>query len=130
MKLIFGVSIIVVFALPSWGQANLERVKILQIDSTDNYFFIKGRTQKSGEKILVVSAKQVTKNDCGKIELKRTYLLELTEFLDSEILRDLPVKPPGTIRLREDGYIIWVGKSSLPKRAKNIRGLCLDRSEP
>ncbi|MCP4458916.1 MAG: hypothetical protein GY816_12970 [Cytophagales bacterium] len=116
--------LIQVFAFSCSGQGDYERVRIMKIDSSDNYFFIHGKYKKSGERILIVSKKSMTNQNCNEVELKETYSLELVQFLDSETLEDLPAKPPGTLKLREDGYIIWDGESSLPLRAKNIQGLC------
>ncbi len=124
MRSILLVAVLQVFAFSCSGQSDYQRVRIMKIDSTDNYFFIRGKYKKSGEKILIVSKKS-TNDGCNEIELKETYSLELVQFLDAETLEDLPAKPPGTLKLREDGYIIWDGESSFPLKAKNIQGLCV-----
>ena len=125
MRAILLIVMIQVFAFSSKSQGRFDRIKITKIDSTDNYFFIHGKCKKSGKKILVVSKRLITNGDCNKVELKEIYALELAQYLDPGTLKDLPTKPPGTLKLREDGYIIWDGESSLPLKAKNIQGLCL-----
>lgn len=125
MRSIFLIAIVSAAALACRAQTNIEHIKITKIESSDDYFFLRGKRKKSGEKILIVSKKYDRIGECHEVQKGKVYLLELEQFLDSETLEHLPAKPPGTLILREDGYIIWDGKSALPLRAKNIQGLCL-----
>jgi hypothetical protein len=106
------------------AQSGYRQVKILQIDSTENYYFIHGRCKKAKEKILIISKRVKVHQMCEYLKIKETYSLRLSQFLSEETTDKIPVKPPETFFLREDGYIIWDGISKLPLVSVDINGSC------
>lgn len=112
------------------SQENIHEVKITSIDSTTNYYFIKGTLKKEKhKKILIVSKKQSIVVDCEKIKKKGTYFFNLFNYLTESDINKLPVKPEGSLKLREDGYIIWDGCGSFPYKALNVNSLCVTKIE-
>jgi hypothetical protein len=99
-------------------------VKITHIDSTESYYFIKGKIKNEKRmKILIISEKDTTVTGNVKIKRKTTYLLELSNYLSDERINELPAKPLGTLFLKEEGYIIWDGTTSLPFKSPDIKSI-------
>jgi len=112
------------FTLNATGQNNKREVKIIKIDSTKAYYFIKAKFKcKPKGKFIIVSKRDTTVSNQGRIKEKKVYKLELENYLSEEEIKRLPAKKPGTLKLREDGYIIWDGKSKLPLKSPNINSI-------
>jgi len=104
---------------------NKRTVKITKIDSSESFYFLKAKYKdgKNG-KILIVSRKEDVLSDCLKIKCGKTYQLALQNYFSNDYISQLPAKKPGTLLLREDGYIIWNGKTELPYKSEDIKSLC------
>ena len=106
------------------AQKTKSKVKVIKIDSTESYYFIKGVLKsKPKRKVLIISKKDSLFKGCKKIKPRKIYDLELRSYLSEKEKNRLPAKPPGNLILREDGYIIWDGKSDLPYKSPNIKSL-------
>ncbi|NCT19225.1 MAG: hypothetical protein COZ75_09565 [Flavobacteriaceae bacterium CG_4_8_14_3_um_filter_34_10] len=122
----FSMTFIVVFLfiLNAIGQNNKREVKIIKIDSTESNYFIRAKFKcKPKGKFMIVSKRDTTVTAQYRIKEKNTYNLELENYLSEKEINRLPVKKPGTLKLREDGFIIWDGKSNLPLKSPNIKSI-------
>lgn len=122
----FAITFIVafLFTLNAIGQNNKREVKIIKIDSTKTYYFIKAKFKcKPKGKFVIVSKRDTTVSCEYRIKEKKSYNLKLENYLSEEEIKRLPAKKPGTLKLREDGYIIWDGKSKLPLKSPSINSI-------
>lgn len=106
------------------AQSNEYEIKVKSIDSTDNFYFIKARVKgKHPRKVVIVSEKDPNIKGVEKIKHRGVYLVKLSNYLSDDKIKSLPVKPKGKLLLREEGYIIWDGKSNLPYKSPNIKSM-------
>lgn len=106
------------------AQESKRKVKIIQIDSTLTYYFIKGKFKsKPKGKFILISKRDSTFTSGNRIEKNKTYNLRLSNYLSEDKIRMLPAKPKGTLLLRVDGYIIWDGKLDFPYKSSNIKSI-------
>lgn len=104
------------------------KVKITKIDSTQSCYYIKGVfKEKPRNKILIVSKNDTILNLCNKIKVGKTYLLKLSNYLNDDGIKKIPVIRAGKFLIRENGYIIWDGKNDLPYKSMDIRSIYYTR---
>ena len=121
---ILTAAIILLFTTSVVAQNRKREVKIIKIDSTESYYFIKAKFKcKPKGKFTIVSERDTTVIAQIRIKANRTYSLVLSNYLSDEEIKRLPVKKPGILLLREDGHMIWDGKSNLPYKSPNIKSI-------
>ncbi len=130
MKILILIAFSVIVSNPIFAQDIDCKVKIIKIDSTESNYFINGVLKKKRSvNVLIISKRDTTVICCERIKLKTTYLLKLSSYLGEDRLKSYPAKPKGTLRIREDGYIIWDGKSRLPYKSEDIKSLFYIRKD-
>ncbi len=112
------------FGFLGYAQQGKRTIKVVKIDSTESYYFIRAKFKGLDKgKLLIVSERDTTFKSCKKIKKGKVYELALENYLSEKDIERLPAKKPGTLLLREDGYLIWDGKSDLPYKSPNIKSL-------
>lgn len=112
------------FCMSSFSQKEKESVKVIEIDSTESKYMIKGVLKRSKKmKVLIISTKYKM-DSCLKLKIGKTYKLELLDYFDRKNVT--PIGAHGDFRIEEEGYVIWDSNSdAMPFKSPDIVSNCI-----